>query len=479
MLIYHDPMPLYSPRGVDVLPAMLSQFEKEHRCFSWDLSFYTQQAKTSRNDLGTKVFLGNRLGRINAVGLFFNTDLKFTAADDKQYDLLFDPASGDNFIQEAKDKFPALTSAYNTLKAIDDAVLVDPDKVNISLYDDTQNTRGFMSLSSRFKKRGIRNSFGFEPIEYFRFKLQFGFAEYSSVGDFISEGVSTENGVTELNTHLTNQQSITLIASNFGYDFNFQKKTTVEDVCFSAEFKYPVIFHGADSEPSVSLHPFFGLGVWIPSGAKSDPSKIFSLSSGNEGFLGLGINGGLIFHFLEVYYVSFEGACTFFESKDVILRYPTHSFQQGLYPFTKWFNKRPGMSWDLNVSLCARHVFEGLSFYLDYIYAQHECDTIASYIPLPDFSRPDDVKSLDCTTYLTSNEYTPLKVAPAEGAALTEQDVFDALSLLGFWKSEMFTVGMSYEITPGFELGLAFRGNLSGRQITRTETLMGTIRLAF
>ena len=111
-LLYHDPMPLYSPRGVDVLPPLKSQFEQERRWISWNLSFFQQQAKSARNDRSLKVPVGDRLGRLNASGFFFGTKLKFGTGDNDILDFT-------DLKDEAKNAFPALIKAYEQINAVD------------------------------------------------------------------------------------------------------------------------------------------------------------------------------------------------------------------------------------------------------------------------------------------------------------------------------------------------------------------------
>jgi hypothetical protein len=476
-LLYHDPMPLYSPRGVDVLPPLKSQFEQERRWVSWNLSFFQQQAKSARNDRSIKVPVGDRLGRLNASGFFFGTKLKFeNTATPADGILDFSIALSD----KAKAKFPALTKAFTEITAVgvDAEVFTKPDKFKFDFFDDEKNNAGFMSIESSFKKRGFRSMIMCEPFDFVRCTLQFGCVEYSYSGNFISKTTNaSEVGAVESDLLLTNQQKITEVAGGFGLDFSKQQKTTIEDIMLGAELMYPIILSGIDREPAVMVYPFFGAGIWIPTGAKSDPNKVFSLATGNEGFLGGGLKGGLIFHFLDMLYVSFEGSCVFFDTKDVVLRYPTHRYHQGLYPFAKQFSKKPGLTWNLDLSMAVRHVVEGLSFYIDFIYQQHERDTISAYIPIPEYLTLETAKTDETEFYVTSSAYEVLP--QTDFGSLDDAQIHDVLSQASFWKQEMFTVGFSYEVTPGFEVGLAFRGNLSGKQIVRTETIMGTLRFAF
>ncbi len=475
-LLYHDPMPLYSPRGVDVLPPLKSQFEQERRWISWNFSFFQQQAKSARNDLSIKVPVGDRLGRLNASGFFFGTKLKFGADTNDLLDFT-------NVTSEAKKAFPALTKAYEQINAVatDAEVFTKPDKFKFDFFDDEKNTAGFMSIESSFKKRGFRSMIMCEPFDFVRCTLQFGCVDYSYSGNFISKttGASVV-GAEESDIFLTNQQKVTEVAGSFGLDFSKQQKTTIEDIMIGAELMYPLTLSGVDREPAITLYPFFGAGIWIPTGAKSDPNKVFSLATGNEGFLGGGIKGGLIFHFLDMLYLSFEGSCVFFDTKDVVLRYPTHRYHQGLYPFAKQFSKKPGLTWNLDLSMAVRHVVEGLSFYIDFIYQQHERDTISAYVPIPEYLTLETAKTDETEFEITKYtlEQYPANTSEAFGQ-LEDAEIYDVLSQASFWKNEMFTVGFSYEVTPGFEVGLAFRGNLSGKQIVRAETLMGTLRFAF
>jgi hypothetical protein len=472
-LMFHDPMPLYTPRGVDVLPPQLkSQDDLVARWFSWHVSAFTQQAKSSRNERGIKVLLGDRLGRINACGLFFNVHNK--PLDDAGA-LATDP----------KQEYPTLVAAYNLLRNLPDPAnprYTDERYFQIDTNDDLNNKDGFMSVTSSFKKRGLRSTICIEPLPYFKFKINAGCSEYSYSGRFVSAQESADApGIEKV---LLNPQKMSDIAGEFpasadvttpgSYELSMVKKSGFEDMFISAMGTYPVTFYGTDKEPSLVVSPFLGCGVWVPTGEKSDPGKFFSLSFGNEGFWGYGLNTGLSIHFLNMLYFSFEAALTFFNEKVVEMRYPTSDYQQGIFPFVGTFSKTPGMSWDINVSLCGRHVIEGLSFYIDWIYAQHDFDKIA----LP-------VNQNDAGELITTElkvPLTPITPARADEEAyrkhLTEQ-ALGRLGELAFWKSEIFTIGFSYEVTPCLELGLAFRGNLSGRNITRTETILGTLKFAF
>ena len=85
---------------------------------------------------------------------------------------------------------------------------------------------------------------------------------------------------------------------------------------------------------------------------------------------------------------------------------------------------------------------EHLSFYANYIFVRHERDRI--------------------TLKTASSVFLPGK--------LEDRSV---------WEAQKFHFGFDYEVTPELAFGLSAQAPITGSQVYRTTTLMGTIRFTF
>lgn len=463
-LMYHDPFPLYTVQGINDYAAMKSKGEEKLRWFHWHVSPFDQHASGARNIKGRKVTHGDRLGHWNACGFFFGDDASPTSAKlDFTQAYAAPPAANP---QDATGSYPTLTAARNAISLAADengAFTTEPGFAFDSQNDDNNNN-GFFSVGTTYGRIGLRSVLYLEPSKYFRFEMGFGFSEYKYSGTFNSL-LATEDppaGSTELTQNLLNSTSLNKIANEVGIDLTRQRETVAEDLFIGIRLANTFTSNDDEGTPTVDLTPFLGVGFWVPTGTKSDPDKAFSLPGGNDGFFGYSFNAGLSLHILGMVHVSMRGAITAWTERELEgVRVPSSntimngdittfdipgSYQVGFFPWKTNMNRRPGLSWDFSLSLCARHIIGGLSFYADYIYGKHEQDKI----------------TLKETDRIRADAFRPV-----------------VLEEKSFWKSQAFTVGASYEITPAVELGLAFQGHLSGQQVFKTETLLGTLKLSF
>jgi hypothetical protein len=129
---------------------------------------------------------------------------------------------------------------------------------------------------------------------------------------------------------------------------------------------------------------------------------------------------------------------------------PTHKYQSGYYPWKANIDRKPGVTWALNASMKAPDFIKGLSAYFDFVYTQHEKDTI---------------------TY-RSNDYSD---SPAD------KNIFSTSQLENEsdWTSQQYNLGMDYRITKNLVFGAAFQSSLTGKRVYRTTTVLGSMKFEF
>jgi len=471
-----DPAPMYT----SAYPySYLYQNEKEYlkertnnwqpQYFNFTVSPFYQRASIGTNINSRRAELGDLAGRWNMIALLpFNnvppTDL---------------PAGY---------KFPAEfnTIETNLLKCISSiftntAVQPEPDDLKtipglLSLQT-ADELFGFFSVPIKYRKAGVRldTSFRFRDIGV---AIQAGFADISQTATFLDQTIcrptttgcistcpTTTNPIVSCfnpfsSNKVTNTQWSQIIncvhtqlmdklhniakAANINLcNFN---KTSIEDVHIEAFWRHAFMTNpGGKGEcwtPFLFV-PFASIGVSIGTGAQKDPNQPLSVAFGNNGHNALRFNAGFTFDFYETVEIGMHAGITHFTKKRFNgYRVPNNMFQSGLFPFTADVEIQPGNTWHVGLVMNAFHFMDCLSAYVEYLFVVHDKDKLC---------------------LLTGdNAFFPC-----------------VLECRSPWKSQLFNVGINYDISPNFTLGAAVQLPLARQNAYKVTTFMISGEMTF
>ena len=487
---YYDSAIFYNVRGID------KYYIKKRPWFDLQLSPYTQLVSGSKGldggrkgPDGYKWGEGDRLGWWNMLGPFFGRNASPT---DKPFELAQgvlaknDPPSGD---YERYLNYPNLvlggivldgnsetyisddveTKRIFTDQEIEDSKvgsvdLADPttDSISKILYDFTDETnfdedRKFARLSVPidFEKVGLRSKLNFSFGKYFDLNVKTGFCYYSQRPTFIDKtngddfydqlGFPNSNAKSKylIETYLTDVKKIRDISQEVDFNVKRYSKTAMEDTHVEFTINYPMELEDKVGDLAVTFVPILSCGVWAPSGSTYDQDYAFSLATGNDGFLGLTVDGSLNIDFAGTIQLAFGAGAAFFEEKNLSnQRIPSSKYQYGIYPWKTDIKKQPGTTWYANFSMMAQNFTEDLSFYCDFIHTEHRKDSI-------------ELKEENDNFY--------------------PQKMIDESS----WRTEIIFMGLDYAIVPACSMGISFQSVVGGARVYRTTTILGTITLNF
>ncbi len=393
----------------------------------------------ARNKFGSRVPTGDRLGRWNMFGLFFN------AAEGAP---LSKPFNATNY----PTLFAANTALAATNKDYTDESLFEADNDGDGKADD-----GHYSVPISYEKIGIRLGLMFTSGAGFGFAIKGGFAEYSQAPTFNDQTLSANPDSDDIDENLMDPTKRREIARELGFkkDMRCFTSTAVEDTHAQIHWTYPLEFKDVYDAHIVSVIPYLAVGVWIPTGQERDQDIAFSLPMGNDGFTGFTVEGALNFEFQDLtskaerQFLQFGGgvAATFFDTRDLEdYRVPTSTLQRGIFPWKTTVQRRLGTVWKLYATLKALMFIEGLSFYADYVYTRHTPDSFT-------------IKDEDPTR---AEIFTP---------ELLEQD--------SIWRVQTVQAGFDYFITRNLSFGGGLQIQFSGRRAYRPTTLLGQVNFSF
>ena len=464
--LFYDTAILYDLRGVNPWPD-----HTQDPGVTFDILPFYQHAKGSKNCRSQKVAKGDRTGRLNMIGLLQG---RGPAPEDS-----FDPTTP---LGSALDKLDeeGYGPTVDTMHKFD---------VTDSCFTGT-NLLGRYSTGINYERFGLRGQLRFNFGGGFGLTARSGAVCYKQNPCFLDLTLScstsakfdcTETNTTDIvdpigalgpecdNTDigkdqlagfsadegeiielvrqtLTNPQARCKIAEQLDIDIKKVSRAAFEDSHIDVHWSGAFSFKNDDDEHVVDVIPYLAAGVWLPSGEEKNRDILFSLPTGNDGFWGYTLEGGLNFEFPETMGIGFGGAVSFFpDSRTRCLRMPSSPQQEVLFPWTTEIKQDMGTTWHVHVDMIARDFLnDRLSFYFQYIYSKHQQDS-----------------------YETTN--------PA-CAPLFATDKFERQSQ---WESQVINTAFDYRVTKNLYLGLGYQGLLTGRRIYRFSNLMGTIRFYF
>ena len=153
------------------------------------------------------------------------------------------------------------------------------------------------------------------------------------------------------------------------------------------------------------------------------------------------------FDFPNIIQFGFGAGVSLYGSKDFSnYRVPSHGLQKGVFPWRADIRRKPGPIWYMNTSFRIKDFIEDLSFFFDYIFAQHNEDNI---------------------TIMESS------------TARSELFLHKKVEENSRWRAQVVHFGFNYHVVPGLEFGISAQAHLSGVRVFRTNTILGTITFNF
>lgn len=442
---YHDTMMIYNVLGTDKYFAKKNKGEV--RLY---LSPFYQHAGSARDKHGTKVPIGDRLGKWNMSGLAFggNAAPKAGGITDANYHNIY-TAFGAG--QALAGGVPAGASApYQNL--ITEANF-NPD---VSLGS------SWPAVNVKHEKLGLRSQltsdFGFG----LGVSVKWGLVDYKERPTFEkpADGAAGDDKTASdtIYNNVFAPQAREKLFKEISLDVGEVRETAMEDTHLQLFWSFPMDMK-EEGEHAVTLIPHLALGMWLPTGKVKNQDRAFSLDTGNGGFYGLTFEGSLGFDFPKMVQLNLGGGAVVFMTKELSnYRVPSTNLtgatesgavnQRGFYPWKTNIKKSPGITWYANASLKAEGYNGVMSLYFDYIYAYHEKDAISL------------------------RESTPTRAtAFGPGVARLEEE--------SCWKNQLFNIGLDYRVTKNLLFGCAVQAPISGVKVFKATTILGSMTLLF
>ena len=324
--------------------------------------------------------------------------------------------------------------------------------LNNEAYIDSAQNLGFFTFWEKYRKRGLRVEASGNIAGGFIFQVQAGFASIRQVNE---NTVNRTNETTfaptsdltpaNVNTYLMNQ--LFAIADEINIDFCDYIETSLEDIRFNLYWRqfFPVNEDAESSWARFLAIPYFELsGAFSPVKA-NDYRKFFSAPFGSNKHSSVGLTAGLNLDFIETIEIGGEvGFTHFFKRSFCNYPVPTSEFQQNLYPYSTDVEIQPGENWYFCARLAAFHFLDRLSMHFEWYVLDHQKDHI-------------DVLEDD-----------------PEGAFLPE-----VLECRSTFKVKLGNVGLNYDFSPNFNIGLLWQIPFSQRNAYRSSTIMAGLNITF
>ncbi len=460
----YEPQPLYTPQGLD-------KFYKKRKKFVsfFALSPFYLNGTSARNEKGKKVDGGNRLGNWNQFAIFFNPSKDTT----KTYST-WDTAKSDIGTVTKKDIEDG--DRYRT----------ETDLTNEINFDPAKDTFAYVTNPIKFEKYGLRGKLGFESKWGLGIALKGGVVDlrhrYQSrqmsytwqtgtntypflpyvlesqlVTDMKTGSENVQIDATDIYNALFIPSKYDGICKDLDIDNKSYKKTGAEDTHIQLYWQAPISFKDKDDDIALRVVPFFSVGVWAPTGSDLDQNKLFFVSSGNDGFVGISFEGSLAFDFPvwprknAFFQAAFGAGVVIYPEKEFNdYRIPTSKYQVGVIPWKTKVEREPGITWYGNISAKGDNFINGLSAFFDFIYTSHEKDNFK---------------------LLESN--TDRKKVFEDNGSMQEMERRSS------WINQQVNIGLEYQIVKNLAIGGAVQAHISGKRVLQTVTVLGGMTFTF
>ena len=312
---------------------------------------------------------------------------------------------------------------------------------------DPNQQLGFFSISSKYKKYGMRFNFESQIINDVGLSLDVGLANISM----------TQCGIQNLAANIygpcsTQPSSLTVDALNQYLMYPYQQ--IMDELCYNVDnfnafsvedirmfiywrHAYPMNSYKDEWEDFLFM-PFFKIGGAVAASKLYNPSYLFAIPFGNQNHDALGFTAGLDFDWANTIELGGETGITHFFSKQFSnYHVPTSIYQQAIYPFATCVNITPGANWHFTAKMNAYHFMGNLSFFFQYMLVLHTFDSIKLNQPNP------------------GHAFKP-----------------EVLEKASSFKVQVANMGFNYDIAPQISLGFLWQAPLAQYNAFRSTTIM-------
>jgi len=443
---FHEPSTMHTVLGVATLPAP----QKKSRIQFTALGYYAHASRAkvgsvrdetasifSNNGGPTTVELGDRLGRLNMLGLLLG-DGPSPYTEEEKF--------------ENKRDITVLHKAYTDIAAegTDAAPYISPT------YSDPNDIYGRYSTRLKYERFGARGSLEYAFQSGLSVAVRSGLAQYTINplyrvygGATLDDGewsttILEATGVKKaINDALMTSAKRNSIADLLGRDFGKVVTTQPEDTSIEIVWSKSYVMQDAQGDDVVTVIPHVGMAFTLPTGHKANTKKVFDISLGNDGFYAASFEGSLNFDFPGMLRFGLGGSVTLFDDDSRKMYAPSSPYQAGIYPWSATVTKRPGALWKAHASVVAPHFIDFLNAYFSYEYVSHEKDSIT-------------ITGSDAALFL------PEKLAKD-----------------GEYSAQLIHLGFDYEVTPALKFGLAIQSVFNAKKCWKTTTMGGSFTFVF
>lgn len=440
--------------------------ERKKAELSIHITPYFQHTKTGsqliadnpQNGSSKKVPLGNMLGRWNMLALMYNPaePIPATSALGKARTSIITSEG-----LAPADSVTEITGKNFDLGTVGDTI--PSTEITTGTSNQVKSLAGtFDKVEIKYERLGLRGQTSFDFAFGLGMTVKGGLVDYKQIPKFVPPSKSTDSTTagappttepeftappaTTIASQLTLKNPREAIADQFCIDLCEQRLTTLEDTHIDLHWSMPFKRFEGD-EYSYTLAPFFSLGVWIPTGVEKNQDKVFSLPTGNDGYMGGTAEASINFDFPKMFQIGFGGGVAFFPCRTFCdYRMPTSQYQVGMIPWKTSITRRPGEVWYFNLSMKSDEFEPGFSFFGDYIFTQHTRDDI------------------------TLNESDPKRLEAFKKG-------LNHYICKTSWKAQNYNLGIKYSITSNCAISLGAQGYINGIRTYRTSTIFGSFMI--
>lgn len=347
---------------------------------------------------------------------------------------------------EGADRYPVLHEASITL-------FEDGEGLNDEANIDPAQNLGFFTFWEKYRKRGLRVEASGNIGAGFVAQVQAGFASIRQVNentvnrttDSTFDPETTTLSKENVNTFLMNQ--LNAIADEIDIGMCDFIETSLEDIRFNLYWRqfFPVNEDAESSWARFLAIPYFELsGAFSP--VKGDNHReFFAAPFGSNKHSSVGLTAGINLDFIETIEIGGEvGFTHFFKRNFCNYPVPNSEFQQNLYPYTTEVSIQPGENWYFCARLAAFHFLDRLSMHFEWYVLDHQKDHIDVLEDDPDHAFLPEV--LECRST---------------------------------FKVKLGNIGLNYDFSPNFNVGLLWQIPFSQRNAYRSSTIMAGLNITF
>lgn len=354
---------------------------------------------------------------------------------------------------EGATEYPVLNTASTSFFPEISPTQPNPGLNNEANIDPFQNL-GFFTFWQKYRKRGLRVEASGNIGGGFIAQVQAGFASIRQVNENTVNRTTETDDFNPITTALTQGNVNTLLMNQLGaiadelnISFCDFIETSLEDIRFNIYWRqfFPINEDAESSWARFLAIPYCELsGAFSPVKA-NDYRKFFSVPFGSNKHSSVGLTAGINLDFIETIEIGGEVGWThFFKREFCNYPVPTSEFQQNLYPYSTDVSIQPGENWYFCARLAAFHFLDRLSMHFEWYVLDHQNDHI-------------DVLEDD-----------------PEGAFMPE-----ILECRSTFKVKLGNIGLNYDFSPNFNVGLLWQIPFSQRNAYRSSTIMAGLNITF